>query len=271
MQVSVSPRFENKIEHFFIRATTPSMRVSTEHSHKEWETIYVVEGTGIEKIKGFPHIPLHPGTILCIPPDVAHESVVEQPYRSITFRVSNYHFTQDKLPFFLADNVQQDFRTLVTLMLRLYVEDAAKNGNMIRHLIYCMLDFIRQNAGASPSTFTCVEKIKQQICENFQDPNFNLGALIHSSGYSANYFRSRFAEAEGIPPHQYLLKKRLEYAEELLQNDGDSVRIANVAQECGFSDPQYFSRMFKKWRGVSPSDIAKKKKLGTHPYHKNNS
>ena len=269
MQVSVSPQFENKIEHFFIRATTPSMHVSTEHTHKEWETIYVLEGCGFERINGFPHIPLQPGTILCLPPDIPHESVVEQPYRSITFRVSNYQFSQDKHPFFLTDNIQQDFRTLVTLMLRLYVENATRNGNMIRHLIYCMLDFIRQNAGVSPSNFTCVDKIKQQIHDNFQDPNFDLGAMIRSSGYSANYLRSRFTEAEGIPPHQYLLKKRLEYAMELLQNDGDSVRIAHVARACGFSDPQYFSRMFKKWQGFSPSDVTKRKCKTLEPCEEN--
>lgn len=255
MQEFVTPNSENKIEHFFIRATTPNVLVSKEHSHREWEAIFVIEGTGITQIKGFPDIQLRPGTIVCIPPGTPHESIVNQPYRSITFRVSNYQFSPEKRPFHLMDNIQQDFRFLALLMLRLYVEDAAGNGNIIRHLIYCMLDYIRRNAGASHSDFTCVERIKQQICENFQDPNFDLTALIQKSGYSVNYFRDRFTKAVGMPPYSYLLEKRLEYAEELLRNDGDSVRISDVAQECGFTDPQYFSRIFKKRRGIAPSKI----------------
>ena len=58
----------------------------------------------------------------------------------------------------------------------------------------------------------------------------------------------------GVTPHQYLCNKRLNTAAELLGaafNDTDN--IAEVARACGFNEPLYFSRMFKKKFGVAPT------------------
>ena len=258
MQIAVAPGFENKIEHFFVRATSPHVHVSTEHTHREWESLFVAEGMGIARIQGFPDILLQPGVIACLPPNIPHESIVEQPYRSIAFRVSNYSLSPEQRPFFLRDNASQDYKVLSSLMLRLYVEDAVHNSAMIRHLIYCMLEFIRRNAGSSRMELACIEAIKQQICENFQNPYFDLNRLIAASGYSSNYLRTCFTKAEGMPPHSYLLERRLEYAERLLRDDGPDIRVSSVAQKCGFSDPQYFSRIFKKRKGVAPSSLIQK-------------
>ncbi len=255
MQIAVAPGLENKIEHFFVRATSPHVHVSTEHTHRDWEALFVAEGMGFVRVQGFPDILLRPGIIVCLPPNIPHESIVEQPYRSITFRVSDYSLSAENRPFFLYDNPAQDYKVLSSLMLRLYVEDAVHNSTMIRHLIYCMLEYIRCNKGSPRAELACIEEIKQQICENFQNPYFDLTGIIARSGYSPNYLRSCFTKAEGLPPHSYLLEKRLEYAERLLRDDGPDVRVGSVAQKCGFSDPQYFSRIFKKRKGVAPSAL----------------
>ena len=259
MQISVDPKAENKIEHFFVRATSPHVPVSAEHAHKEWECLFVITGTGFVRIQGFPNMPLEPGIIVCLPPRIPHCSIVEQPYRSIAFRVSNYSLSAENYPFSLYDNAFGDFKTLSMLMLRLYVEDAVHNSSLIWHLIYALFEYIRCNVDTSQAVIPYVEKIKQQICENFQNPYFDLNYLIESSGYSTNYLRGCFTKSVGLPPHSYLLEKRLEYAERLLKDDGGNV--STIAHMCGFSDPQYFSRIFKKRKGVTPSSLIQKKTL----------
>ena len=58
----------------------------------------------------------------------------------------------------------------------------------------------------------------------------------------------------GITPHQYLCDRRLATAAEWLSTAyNDSSNIADVARVCGFNEPLYFSRMFKKKYGLSPS------------------
>jgi AraC-like DNA-binding protein len=73
-------------------------------------------------------------------------------------------------------------------------------------------------------------------------------------GMSRTSFFSRFKELAGISPQDYLTHYRIAYAKHLLTMGGQS--ISEVAYKSGFSDPKYFSRVFKKIEGVSPSSIA---------------
>lgn len=73
--------------------------------------------------------------------------------------------------------------------------------------------------------------------------------LARKLGTSYRHFRRLFQEATGLPPGQYLLNLRLNQAKRLLS----TLPIAEVAARVGFSDPFYFSRLFKKKVGVAPS------------------
>ena len=58
----------------------------------------------------------------------------------------------------------------------------------------------------------------------------------------------------GETPRKYILNKRLIQAEAIL-NDHDSTSIKEIANQVGFDDPLYFSRVFKKKYNVSPTDF----------------
>lgn len=74
---------------------------------------------------------------------------------------------------------------------------------------------------------------------------------IELSNYSRRHFTRLFSEVYGISPQDYLLEVRMKNAALLLRKSGAS--IAEAALKCGFSDPGYFSRTFKKRYGVLPS------------------
>lgn len=69
---------------------------------------------------------------------------------------------------------------------------------------------------------------------------------------SKSSFYRAFTEEYGITPVQFILEERLKYAKLLLDNPEVSVKEAAYAS--GFNDPNYFSRMFRKMQGISPSE-----------------
>jgi AraC family transcriptional regulator len=70
---------------------------------------------------------------------------------------------------------------------------------------------------------------------------------------SAAHFSREFRRAVGLPPHQYMVKLRLERARDALLNADD--RIVDIAQECGFADASHFSRAFATHFGMSPTSF----------------
>jgi AraC-like DNA-binding protein len=66
-------------------------------------------------------------------------------------------------------------------------------------------------------------------------------------------YSREFKEAFGISFREYLVRLRLKEAARLLENP--QARVAQVAYAVGFNDMSYFSRMFKRYFGVSPSSV----------------
>ncbi|MEI9955094.1 MAG: helix-turn-helix transcriptional regulator [Ferruginibacter sp.] len=64
-----------------------------------------------------------------------------------------------------------------------------------------------------------------------------------------NFFRE-FKLAFGVSPYQYIMKKRMEYAQHLVMKD---LSFTSVATTCGFPDLFTFSKAFKKSFGASPA------------------
>ena len=80
----------------------------------------------------------------------------------------------------------------------------------------------------------------------------DIDGYARQCGFSRSHFDSLFRAQTGLPPHQYLLGQRLKEASWLLRHT--TVPICEVATRVGFSDPFYFSRLYKKKYGVSPRE-----------------
>lgn len=71
------------------------------------------------------------------------------------------------------------------------------------------------------------------------------------AGLSAHYFRRRFLQENGLSAGAYLLRLRMRYARSRLSHSACSIK--EIAQEAGYEDPLYFSRMYRRFWGGSPS------------------
>ncbi len=78
-----------------------------------------------------------------------------------------------------------------------------------------------------------------------------LAAVVRLNPY---HFARQFKAATGLPPHQYVILRRVERAKQLLQA-GTDLSLAEVALRAGFSDQSQFSRHFKRLVGVTPGQF----------------
>ena len=92
---------------------------------------------------------------------------------------------------------------------------------------------------------------KKIIDYNFSN-GLTVSKLANELCLSTAYFTRLFTKRCGIPPKQYIIKKQISKAKELLA--GTNATICEVANSVGFSDQMYFSRIFKKEVGLTPSE-----------------
>lgn len=103
---------------------------------------------------------------------------------------------------------------------------------------------------------------KQNLLDlkNYLDKNYSQkitlddlsGRFLINKFYLTRIFKAQF----GVSVNNYLLQKRITHAKQLLRFTDQTVE--EIGAECGMGDLYYFSRMFKKVEGISPSEYRKK-------------
>jgi AraC-like DNA-binding protein len=97
--------------------------------------------------------------------------------------------------------------------------------------------------------------LRLQKALDFMDTNFlenpPLSKIAKKVFMAPNYFHKVFRDTFGITPFEYMLNKRMNIAKELL--GFSSLNIKQIAEQSGYEDEFYFSKMFKKHTGVSPA------------------
>jgi AraC family transcriptional regulator len=93
-----------------------------------------------------------------------------------------------------------------------------------------------------------------EYVEEHLDAGPTLDEMAAVARLSAYHFARQFKSATGLPPHQYIIARRVERAKLLLQGD---LPLAEVAACAGFSDQSQFSSHFKRLVGVTPGQFRK--------------
>ena len=76
--------------------------------------------------------------------------------------------------------------------------------------------------------------------------------LADYAGMSRAHFTRVFSTSEGVSPAEYVFNERMRRAASLLVNSGANVK--QVSRDCGFDDPNYFAKAFRKSYGASPTE-----------------
>ena len=92
--------------------------------------------------------------------------------------------------------------------------------------------------------------IKQYVDIYFTDSTLNLSSVSAKFSYNPKYISTSFKRMVHTNFSEYVANKRLEYATSLIESG--ITNVGELATMCGYADPMYFSKAFKKKYGVSP-------------------
>jgi AraC-like DNA-binding protein len=100
---------------------------------------------------------------------------------------------------------------------------------------------------------TAMQPVIDHISANLDKP-LPVDELAGVSGLSRAHFSRVFAESEGLPPAEFVLQKRMQRATKLLTNAA-FLPVKEVAIMTGFDDANYFSKVFRRVYGASPTEF----------------
>ncbi|MBR5524609.1 MAG: helix-turn-helix transcriptional regulator [Clostridia bacterium] len=108
-------------------------------------------------------------------------------------------------------------------------------------------------SGRKSSQNDILQRILELTEERFRDPEHSITSVAQEIGYNPKYLSHLFKEKMNIRYSEYLRSFRFKYAISLFELGISSVK--NVALLSGFTDPLYFSNVFKKEMGLSPKEF----------------
>jgi AraC family transcriptional regulator len=94
--------------------------------------------------------------------------------------------------------------------------------------------------------------VASDFMEAHLDRPVALAEIAAACGLSPTHFARRFKAAMGVPPHQHLMRLRVERAKRLLQGHLPIVEIALV---CGFAHQEHLTRVFRQVTGMTPASF----------------
>ncbi|HLQ71063.1 MAG TPA: AraC family transcriptional regulator [Bacillota bacterium] len=125
--------------------------------------------------------------------------------------------------------------------------------------LYASLFYVKQE-DTLPSAIT---RATAFIDNNFHD-SISLDDIVAASGLSKYHFTRLFHEKMNTTPIQYLTKLRINKAIELLKNEQLTIEV--IALKVGFSNGNYFTKVFRSYLGVAPSAFRNNKTFSPVDY-----
>ncbi|PXV85040.1 AraC family two component transcriptional regulator [Lachnotalea glycerini] len=122
-------------------------------------------------------------------------------------------------------------------------------GNWLLHICMQVRKLIRRERTDTAKLIT--EKAIQYINENYSNQELSVDTICGLLNVSAAYFSTIFKKETGLGFVNYLTKVRMEQALRLLNTTSE--KAYTIAGQVGYSEPNYFSYVFKKEYGISPS------------------
>lgn len=110
---------------------------------------------------------------------------------------------------------------------------------------------MNMTTGSSDHTHYLVKQALEYI-ENNVGKDISLNEISEKLNISSYYFSKLFKEETNEGFIEFLTKRRVERAKEMLKDPTKSIK--EVGSDCGYSDPNYFSRIFKKSTGMTPTE-----------------
>ncbi len=224
--------------------------------HENIEILYFYEGSGGVTLDAVTYR-VSPGDFVVANANVAHNIFCEQKlsylclilFREFTISsgldTNSLYFT----PFFrddimahmmreLREEYEQPERTFRATALR------AKSLEILVHLA-------RNHSGAGKSQDGGIARAISYIKIHYAEP-LTVGEIARHVGYSTSYLSHEFHARTGNSVVEYINLVRCEFSKSLLSTP--NISIGDVCERCGYRNDSYYTRTFRKFNGITPSE-----------------
>ncbi len=225
------------------------------HSHDYWELVYCTGGQGSFEFENGTTMKYRAGEAVAVPPGELHSNTSGEGY-------TNIHLTMEDPSFpyraaFRVSDTDGYLKIAFSQAKYYYLSDIKKRElvlSALGELIASYMIVYRSNSEFSEP----VEQIRSVIIHNYAQPEFALDDAIRAMPFNYDYLRKLFKKEVGATPLEYMTGLRMKKAETMLTAMWTKdYSVAEIALLCGFDDALYFSRVFKKHFGCSPTIFAK--------------
>lgn len=200
---------------------------------------------------------MNAGDVICLPPGTRRardEGTERTDFISFNFTVKDAPTLPESAKKLIGGDIRLLVAALDEFSQRLYVDAKEKSTHVLACILLILEDKIKEK---SYSTLTL--KIIEYIHANISS-KITLGDIGEAMFFSPVYCDSVFRNEVGKPIIDYLIDVRITEAKNLLV--GGILSLTDVSESVGFSDYNYFSRVFKKRTGYTPSEYKRIAALG---------
>lgn len=231
------------------------------HAHNSWEFIYCTGGSG-RIIFDDSDIVYKVGDVVLIPPLVYHQNESDTGFTNIHLNVRDPALNLRR-PTMIHDDGNHFILDAFTAAFYYFGSNPGKQTLLLSAYANLIVSLI-SNCLSMPVRNPIVEEIAKNIILSYPDENFELDQYLRTLPFNYDYLRKLFKSEAGVTPHQFLSDTRLQAAAERLSfTEGRQVNISEIAHLCGFREPLYFSKIFRKKYGMSPSQYQRSQRENT--------
>ncbi|MGX6978405.1 AraC family transcriptional regulator [Vagococcus elongatus] len=249
-------------------------QAAQQHFHDSIELSVIVEGTTVYHIDNKTHI-LKQGDVICLNPYTMHWE--EQPDASSShqlhigienFQLSGYepNCFPARFPILDLGSYRKEFMKTIQQIIKEKNNQNPYQDLAMKHLVSQLwVHIFRATANHGihllPKNSKKADKKKLindiiYYLETYHAENIRLESISSKMYISPAYISKLFKEETGDTPINYLIKVRMNKAKELLENEEMSIK--EVANLVGYQDAYHFSKLFKKYFNIPPSEYSKR-------------
>ena len=224
--------------------------------------IYVTDGIFSTKIKDKIYN-VKKGGVVIFPPKFKYHYWGEPPskYLCVHFTGSHVETILTDLGFTLEPYVlENEFSPKIKSLFDKLIEKDMTNAPFLQYSLACLLEEILLTIATDRVKSSGYRTLKESI--KYIHANYTekivIPDLAKMEGLSNSRYIALFSKEMGKSPSEYILSLRLDRACELLLTS--DMEIGQVGRASGYDDPYFFSKIFKKHMGMSPSEYRKRNK-----------
>ena len=235
------------------------------HAHPDFVEVLLIDEGSARFLIGDNAYEVRSGDLLVFNSGVVHDELSDSPFGSWCIAVGglrlpglreNALIPEDASPVYSTGAEGTDLRALYDVMFRYLSNDRPDCEVFCHRLMLALLDRALTITGstslrvpANPEPSSLAHQVQEFIDQHFREPLTlqELGEALHASPY---YLSHVFKEASGYSPMQYLTRRRIGEAQNLLVET--DLPIARIAEEVGYDTQNYFNLQFSKHVGMPP-------------------